>query len=103
MKKILLASIAVLSLLIISNTHSFAQKVFKTKYSSQADLTVYIVDYESQCDLKVYFVDYESQADEDGKSQGGEEVLPHFQHLHARPANVADTRFCQQRQLHGLL
>ena len=43
-----------------------AQKIFKVKYESQADLKEFIVKYESQCDLKVYMVDYESQADEDG-------------------------------------
>jgi hypothetical protein len=58
---------------------SFAQNIFSTKYSSQADIKVYVVEYESQADLKVfkvkysseakgneglwYFVEYESQAD----------------------------------------
>ena len=51
---------AVLLLLITLNLQ--AQKVFKVKYESQADLKVYVVEYESQCDLKVFFVEYESQA-----------------------------------------
>ncbi|MCK5135281.1 MAG: hypothetical protein KAR19_05790 [Bacteroidales bacterium] len=54
-----------LCLLIIAPGIS-AQKVFKVKYESQADIKVFVVEYESQADLKVYFVDYESQADEDG-------------------------------------
>ena len=48
------------------SVRTYAQKVFKVKYESQADLKVYIVKYESQCDLKVYMVDYESQADKHG-------------------------------------
>ena len=28
-----------------------AQKVYKVKYESQADIKVYVVKYESQCDL----------------------------------------------------
>ena len=43
-----------------------AQKVFKVKYESQADLKVFPVNYESQCDLKVFWVKYESQAKKDG-------------------------------------
>jgi len=39
-----------------------AQKVYKVKYESQADIKVYIVDYESQADLKIYIVNYSSQA-----------------------------------------
>ena len=49
--------------LLVFQQFTGAQKVYKVKYESQADLKVYIVKYESQCDLKVYFVDYESQAD----------------------------------------
>lgn len=43
-----------------------AQKIFKAKYASQADIKVYIVNYESQADLLVYMVKYESQANKDG-------------------------------------
>ena len=43
-----------------------AQKVYKVRYESQADVKVCIVKYESRCDLKVYLVDYESQASKDG-------------------------------------
>ena len=46
--------------------HSSAQKVYKVKYESQADLKVFVVDYESQCDLKVFHVKYESQASKEG-------------------------------------
>jgi len=53
-----------LSWLFTENT--YAQKVYKVKYESQADLKVYIVPYESQADLLVYFVKYESQATRDG-------------------------------------
>ncbi|MGC8865042.1 MAG: DUF6150 family protein [Bacteroidales bacterium] len=44
----------------------WAQKVFRVKYESQADLKVYVVPYETQADLLVYFVKYESQATRDG-------------------------------------
>ena len=45
----------ILSALILFASQLQAQKVFKVKYESQADLKVYVVEYESQCDLKVYF------------------------------------------------
>ena len=45
---------------------NYAQKIYKVKYESQADIKVYVVNYESQADLKVYKVDYESQANKDG-------------------------------------
>ena len=38
--------------------NSFAQSVYKVKYSSQADIKVFAVKYESQSDLKVYEVKY---------------------------------------------
>jgi len=40
-----------------------AQKIYKVKYESQADVKVYAEQSESQADLKVYVVNYESQAD----------------------------------------
>ena len=67
MKKIV-SLFALLSFAILFSSNSVnAQKVFKVKYESQADVKVFIVKYESQCDLKVYHVDYESQAKKDGK------------------------------------
>jgi hypothetical protein len=53
-------------LAILSSYPASAQKVYKVKYESQADIKVYIVDYESQCDLKVFFVSYSSQANKPG-------------------------------------
>jgi len=47
---------------IISN--SIAQKIFETKYVSQADVKIYIVNKKSKCDLKVHYVDYTYQAKE---------------------------------------
>jgi hypothetical protein len=55
-----------LSFILSSNSSLKAQKIFKVKYESQADIKVYIVKYESQCDLKVFNVKYESQAKKDG-------------------------------------
>lgn len=49
-------------LLLFSTLSLEAQKIYKVKYESQADIKVYIVDYESQADLNVYYVKYESQA-----------------------------------------
>jgi len=43
-----------------------AQKIYKTDYEYQADISVYIVDYEYQADLCVYYVDYSYQASDDG-------------------------------------
>lgn len=57
---------AVATLLLLLFHQSWAQKVFRVKYESQADLKVYVVPYESQADLLVYFVKYESQATRDG-------------------------------------
>ena len=42
--------------------HSFSQKIFSSKYSSDSDLNIFVVDYENQADLKVFKVDYLSQA-----------------------------------------
>jgi len=65
MKKLLtILTITAIACLFITNVN--AQKVFKVKYESQADIKVYVVKYESQCDLKVYHVKYESQARKDG-------------------------------------
>ena len=65
--KVMKAKINILVLaFLVTGMQISAQKVYRVKYESQADIKVYVVEYESQCDLKVYFVDYESQADEDG-------------------------------------
>jgi len=66
MKNLILLLTLVLSFILSSNTSLKAQKIFKVKYESQADIKVYIVKYESQCDLKVFNVKYESQAKKDG-------------------------------------
>lgn len=52
--------------ILLFSLQSWAQKIFRVKYESQADLKVYVVPYESQADLLVYFVKYESQATRDG-------------------------------------
>jgi hypothetical protein len=62
MKRIILVLFAV----ILAGSNLFAQKMYKVKYESQADLKIFVVQYESQADLNVYMVKYESQADEDG-------------------------------------
>jgi len=41
-------------LLVLSCYLSFGQKIFVTRYESEADIKVYWVNYESQADLKVY-------------------------------------------------
>ena len=65
MKKLAsILTITIVAFIFSINTTS-AQKIYKVKYESQADIKVYIVDYESQCDLKVYKVKYESQANKD--------------------------------------
>jgi hypothetical protein len=56
----------ILAFVLLLSSSSFAQKMYRVKYESQADLKVYVVDYESQADLNVYMVEYESQADKDG-------------------------------------
>ena len=66
MKNLILLLTLILSFILSSNTPLKAQKIFKVKYESQADIKVYIVKYESQCDLKVFNVKYESQAKKDG-------------------------------------
>jgi len=43
--------------MVLLNTGTFAQKVYKVKYESQADKKIYFVDYESQADLKIFIVD----------------------------------------------
>ena len=49
-------------LIFLNSNHSFSQKIFSSKYSSDSDLNIFVVDYESQADLKVFKVDYLSQA-----------------------------------------
>jgi hypothetical protein len=58
--------VVILAVYFLCLSYAQAQKVYKVKYESQADIKVYIVDYESQADLKVYFVEYESRACKDG-------------------------------------
>ena len=65
MKK-LLSILTITAIAFLFSTTANAQKVYKVKYESQADIKVYVVKYESQCDLKVYHVKYESQAKKDG-------------------------------------
>lgn len=66
MKKLLSILTVTAIAFLFSTTNVNAQKVYKVKYESQADIKVYVVKYESQCDLKVYHVKYESQANKDG-------------------------------------
>ena len=66
MKKLALLLTLVIGFLTIPSLSIKAQKIFKVKYESQADIKVFAVKYESQCDLKVYMVKYESQAKKDG-------------------------------------
>lgn len=66
MKKLLSILTVTVIAFLFSTTNVNAQKVYKVKYESQADIKVYVVKYESQCDLKVYHVKYESQARKDG-------------------------------------
>ena len=45
--------------------HSFAQKVFSTKYENQADVKVFVVEYENQAkgnEGKWFFTKYSNQA-----------------------------------------
>ena len=53
--------IVILSFLFISN-NSFSQKIYSTKYKSQADINVFVTEFKSQADLLVFRVDYISQA-----------------------------------------
>ena len=53
--------IVILSFLFISN-NSFSQKIYSTKYKSQADIDVFVTQFKSQADLLVYKVEYISQA-----------------------------------------
>ena len=53
--------IVILFFLFVSN-NSYSQKIYSTKYKSQADINVFVTEFKSQADLLVYRVDYISQA-----------------------------------------
>ena len=57
--------------------NSFSQKIYSTKYKSQADINVFVTEYKSQADLLVFRVDYISQAKQNnGLHETGETPTP---------------------------
>ena len=56
-----------LSIIMVTFSFAYGQKVYVTDYESRADIKVFVVDYESRADLLVYKVDYKSRA---GKNNG---------------------------------
>ena len=56
--------ITIIIMLLMTCQPAQAQKVYITRYSSQADLLVWQTTYPSSADIKYYVVDYPSQVNE---------------------------------------
>jgi hypothetical protein len=68
LKAVLMAALALFSLVSLGSSDASAQKVFSVDYPNQADLRVYVVRYQNQADLNVFRVQYQNQAGEnDGR------------------------------------